>query len=130
MPTTMSDELDRTLAALDLAAEHAAAAALARVYADQLDSAAATERQADRALKAALSGDVEPEVQEILTNLRSKLAARNTVASIGPRLAEILGRLLATPKDAGAAKPTTVVESGPRPVTGGSLALLRGGKSG
>lgn len=125
----MTTDVETTLTALDLPKEHQAAAGLARLYAEQLDSAAAAEAAADRVLHLALAGGSEPEVVELVQTLRSKLAARATVANIGPRLESLLGRLLATPKDAGAGqKPAAVDEK--RPATPGALALLRGGKSG
>jgi hypothetical protein len=123
----MLAEVATTLTALDLPDEHAAAAALARIYAGQLDSAEATERQADRALTAALADGVDTDTAELLQTLRSKLAARTTVANIGPRLESLLGKLLATPKDAGA---TAAPAEAPRAATPGALSLLRGGKSG
>lgn len=126
----MIDEVDRSLAALDLDDAHAAAAALARVYAGQLDSAEAAERAADRLITRALRADVEPEIEEALSALRSKLAARATIATIGPRMETLLGRLLATPKDAGVGSKPAPNAGGPRPATAGALALLRGGKSG
>lgn len=127
MTVTMSDEVGRTLDALDLSDEHAAAAALARVYADQLDSADRTERAADAAISLAIRSGADADVTELLQTLRGKLAARATVANIGPRLAELLGRLLATPKDAAAGKPAAAP---PKAAPSGALALLRGGKVG
>jgi hypothetical protein len=124
----MSDEVERTLSALDLDDEFAAAAALARVYAGQLDSARDAEKAADRVLTAARRQGEDDETVEMIQALRAKLSARQTVVNIGPRLAELLGRLLATPKDAGASKP---VDTQSRPATRtGSLAMLRGGKTG
>jgi hypothetical protein len=122
----MRDEVDATLAALSHGDEYRAACALSRVYADQLDSAEAAERAADKALNLALELGADADTAELLQSLRSKLSARTTVANIGPRLAELLGRLLATPKDAGA----TAAPDKPKPVKAGSLALLRGGKTG
>jgi hypothetical protein len=122
----MRAEVDVTLAELELPPEHRAAGALARLYADQLDSAEAAERAADGALTAALKLGADAETAELIQSLRSKLSARQTVVNIGPRLAELLGRLLATPKDSGASsKPRTPAATKP-----GSLALLRGGQTG
>lgn len=123
----MRDEVQVTLNALELPDKHRAAGALSLVYADQLDSAAAAERAADFVLAAAIREGVDEDVQELIQTLRAKLAARSTIANIGPRLAELLGRLLATPKDAGvtADKPEPL-----RPAKTGSLAMLRGGKTG
>lgn len=121
----MRDELDVTLNELDLADQHRAAGALARLYADQLDSADAAERAADFVLRAAQGGPEDTETIELIQALRAKLSARQTVANIGPRLAELLGRLLATPKDSGAVSPDK-----PKPSKVGSLALLKGGKTG
>ena len=124
----MRDEVERTLSALKLSDEYAAAGQLARVYAAQLDSAEAAERAADRVLSDARRTGADDETIEALQSLRAKLSARQTIANIGPRLAELLGRLLATPKDAGSDKPATP-ETTPAARTG-SLAMLRGGKSG
>lgn len=127
--TDMRTAVDATIEALDLDPEHAAAAALARVYAEQLDSAAAAEAAADRVLRLAEREATEPEVFEMLQTLRSKLSARAAIANIGPRLESLLGRLLATPKDAGTGrKPAAVDKRHPEPT--GALALIRGGKSG
>lgn len=121
--TNMRTAVDTTLEALDLADDHAAAAALARLYAEQLDSAEAAEAAADRVLRLAEREATEPEVFEMLQTLRSKLSARATVATVGPKLESLLGRLLATPKDAGAkAKP---VEDNRHPAPTGALARLR-----
>lgn len=120
----MATDVETTLTALDLPKEHQAAAGLARLYAEQLDSAGSAERAADQVLAAAYASHDEPDTLELIQTLRSKLAARTTVANIGPRLESLLGRLLATPKDAGAGqKPTAVDEQ--RPATPGALALLR-----
>lgn len=122
----MRDELEVTLEELDLPAEHRAAGALARLYADQLDSAANAERAADRVLTAAEHGESDSETLELIQSLRAKLSARQTVANIGPRFAELLGRLLATPKDSG----TGVKPDAAKPTKAGSLALLRDRKTG
>jgi hypothetical protein len=120
----MRHEVDQTLKALDLAPEYRAAGALARLYADQLDSAVAAEKAADRVLAAVEHGESDTDLVDLVKTLAQKLGARATVANIGPRLAELLGRLLATPKDSGA----TGKPDQPKPAKAGSLALLRGGK--
>jgi hypothetical protein len=120
----MADELDRTLAALGLDDEFAAAAALARLYAGQLDSAAAVERQAGRVLREAIRAGVDPELREELEALRRQVAARATIANLGPRFESLLGRLLATPKDAGSGKPAAPAEP-PTAAKTGALANLR-----
>lgn len=120
----MTTAVEETLGELDLGVEHRAAAELARVYADQLDSAEAAEHAADRVLRLAEQEATEPEVFELLQTLRSKLAARTTIANIGPRLESLLGKLLATPKDAGAGvKPAGAPANHPAPT--GALARLR-----
>lgn len=125
----MKTAVDTTIEALDLPAEHEAAAALARLYAEQLDSAHAAEAAADRVLRLAEMEATEPEVFELLQTLRSKLAARTAIANLGPRLESLLGRLLATPKDAGAtAKPSPADNRHPAPT--GALARLRSVPSG
>ncbi len=122
--TSMTAAVDTTLEALDLDDDHAAAAALARLYAGQLDSAEAAERAADRVLRLAEAEASDPEVFELLQTLRAKLAARTTIVNIGPKLESLLGRLLATPKDAGAgAKPAAEDKRHPAPT--GALARLR-----
>lgn len=126
---TMRDDVEVTLSALDLADEHRAAGALALVYADQLDSAAQSERAADYVLKTARESGAEDDVFELIQALRSKLSARTAIATIGPRLAELLGRLLATPKDSGASAPSTAPAT-PHGSKPGALEMLRGGKTG
>lgn len=120
---TMTEELDRTLRALDLDDEFRAAAKLARVYAEQLDSAAAAERYADSVLRHAYRQPDAGDLAEEVSALRAKLGARTCVATIGPKLEALLSRLLATPKDAGAAKPAA--PAGPPAAKTGALAQLR-----
>lgn len=121
----MITAVEATLDALDLDDAHGAAAELAKVYAGQLDSAEAAEAAADRVLRRAELEAAEPEVFEMLQTLRSKLAARTTIANIGPRLESLLGRLLATPKDAGAGSKPAAPAPANHPAPTGSLARLR-----
>jgi hypothetical protein len=125
----MRDEVETTLSALTLPNSYRAAGALALVYADQLDSAAAAEHAADAVLRAARRADADEDTIESIQALRSKLSARTAIATIGPRLAELLGRLLATPKDAGASTPANT-NPAPKAAKAGALTVLRGGKTG
>ena len=108
-----------------------AAATLARVYARHLDAAYAAERSADRVLRraerlAARTVDMEDLVKEV-SALAAKLSARTTVATIGPKLENLLVELLGTPKarqkrTGAAAAPEQPVETG----AAQALRLLRG----
>lgn len=87
-----------TLGALQLVAEDAAAARLASTYARALDRAGAIEAQADRVLRKADGEDGDPELYELVAALKAKLSAQTTLATIGPKLHDVLGSLGATPK--------------------------------
>jgi hypothetical protein len=84
-----------TLDALSLAAEDRAAARLAETYARQLDRAGAIEAQADRVLR---KTDGDAELAELVSALKAKLSAQTTLATIGPRLLDVLTALGAHPK--------------------------------
>lgn len=85
-----------TLAALELSPQDAGAARLAEVYAKALDRAGAIEAQADKVLRLVDSED--PELAELVSALKAKLSAQTTLATIGPKLHDLLGSLGATPK--------------------------------
>lgn len=101
----MLPEVERTVLAVDAAGEDLLAASLelARLYAHQLDQAAAIRAQADKALaKAEQSGDES--LIELVSSLKAKVSEQGTVERIGAKLHALLSELQATPK-ARVAKP-------------------------
>lgn len=116
----ISDSLDSTIAALDPAELDAAAVELARIYARQIDQAAAIQARADKAMREAEKNGDESLIEQMAA-LRAKLGERECVDRIGARLHALLVDLQATPKArAGVAKP------GPK--AGGTLHRLRAAK--
>lgn len=94
---SMIDALDTTLAALEPGDVDAAAAELARLYARQLDQAAAIRAQADKTLRAAEREGDDALIEQVAA-LRAKLGERECVDRIGARFHALLAELLATPK--------------------------------
>ncbi len=112
----MLSSVETTLGALESADVDVAAAELARLYARQLDGAAATRRAADKALRMAVEAGDEYLMEQV-SALRAKLGERECVDRIGARLHALLAELGATPKArGGAGKP-------PAPSSGGAGAL-------
>lgn len=88
-----------TLAALDLSDEDAAAGRLAEVYAREMDDARWVEVAADRILRrVAKDGAADDELFDEVRALRNKLAAQVTLATLGPKLHDVLTSLGASPK--------------------------------
>lgn len=85
-----------TLNALELQPEDAGAARLAETYAKALDRASAIEAAADRVLRKA--NDEDPELAELVSALKGKLAAATTLRELGPKLHDVLTALGANPK--------------------------------
>lgn len=113
----MLPEVDRTITAVDAAGEDLIAASLelARLYARQLDQAAAIRAQADRALRKAEEAGDEALIEEV-ASLRAKVSEQGCVERIGAKLHALLAELLATPKT----RPAKPVER-----AGGALSKLR-----
>ena len=93
----MRDALDETINALDPAEMDAAAIELARVYAQQLDSAAAISARADKALRAAEKDGDEALIEQV-SALRAKLGEKECIDRIGARFHALLVDLQAVPK--------------------------------
>lgn len=113
--------VDATLAALDVQPCDEAAAELARLLADEIDSAERAERYAERALE-----QVDPEDEELnalIRALRAKAGHRDAIVRAGQRLESVLIQLQATPASRGKA-------GAPATFTGGALHMLRGGQAG
>lgn len=110
-----------TTSALTLEPADAAAVRLTGTYAAALDQAKAVEAQADRVLRRAKAED--PELVDEVQALRAKLSAQVTVATIGPKLLDVLTALGATP--AARAK-TTKAE--PATKAASNLGRLRGAR--
>lgn len=100
----LSDSLDATIAALDPEEIDAAAVELARIYARQLDQAAAIQARADKALRSAEKGGDEALIEQMAA-LRAKLGERECVDRIGARFHALLADLQAVPKARNGAKP-------------------------
>lgn len=97
------DDVNVTVTALGVETIDAAAVALAKMYARQLDQAAVVRAQAERAFKSA-ERDGDEALMEQVTMLRTKLSERETVDRIGARLHALLVELQATPKARGGIK--------------------------
>lgn len=115
----MSDSLDATIAALDPAEIDTAAVELARIYARQLDQAAAIQARADKALRLAEKDGDESLIEQVAA-LRAKLGERECVDRIGARFHALLVDLQAVPKARAGAKPAAK--------GGGTLHKLRAAK--
>lgn len=89
--------MDESLSALDLGEADAAVAHLARLYAAQIDRAAAAAAQADKAARLA-ARDGDEGLMELIGALKAKLSERETLDRIGARLHAALVELQATPK--------------------------------
>lgn len=112
--------MDATIAALGPTEMDAAAVELARIYARQIDQAAAIQARADKALRSAEKSGDEALIEQVAA-LRAKLGERECVDRIGARFHALLVELQATPKArSGAAKPAV------KP--GGTLHALRAAK--
>lgn len=94
---TMLHAVETTVAALTANDLDVAAVELARLYARQLDGAAAARRAADKALAAAWASDDLALVEQV-SALRAKLGERACIDRIGARLHALLESLQATPK--------------------------------
>jgi glycosyltransferase A (GT-A) superfamily protein (DUF2064 family) len=121
MPGDLRSALEETLDALKLEPAARAAAELARQLADEIDRAHAAERTADAALRAARD-DRDPELDELIRALKTKVSHRDAIVRCGQRLEAVLVQLQATPATAG--------KAGPQAFTGGALTALRGGRAG
>jgi hypothetical protein len=100
---SMLNEVDQTIAALQLEDSDAAALELARTYARELDTAAAIRSRADKAVKEArLRGDDEHTAE--VEALRAKLSERAALVQVGKLLHLLLAELNATPKARGGFK--------------------------
>jgi hypothetical protein len=122
---SLLEPVSTSLAALDLGEKDAGAAALAQLYARQIDRAAATAALADRALR-----DVEKRGDDVLIEmvqaLKARLSERDTLDRLGARLTAVLVELHATPRARAAGKVATpAAPTGPSPLQG-----LRGGRAG
>lgn len=93
----MLQAVDTTIAALTANNLDVAAVELARVYARQLDQAAASRRAADKALRQAEASGDEALFEQV-SALQAKLGERACVDRIGARLHALLESLQATPK--------------------------------
>lgn len=113
---SLLEAVDATLGALSLADEDAALAELTRLYARQVDQAAAVRSAADRALRDA-EREGDEELIEQVRALRAKLSERDTLDRIGQRVHAALIELQATPKQR-PARPAA-------PAGGGALGKLR-----
>lgn len=113
---SIAEALNATIAALDPAEVDAAAVELARLYARQLDQAAAVAARADRVAREARNRDDEGFLEEIEA-LRAKLGEKECVDRIGARFHALLAELQATPKARGNTKPAGAA--------GGTLHRLR-----
>lgn len=120
----LADAVADSIAALDLAARDRGAAALAHALAEEIDRADAAERVADRALRRLDDEDREPELDELIRALKTKVSHRDALVRCGQRLESVLVALGAAPS--ARAKTAT-----PTPASfGGPLAVLRGGAGG
>lgn len=91
----LAPAVDESLAALTLADEDQAAAALARAYARQLDGAQRAEMYAERALEHTSDEDVMG--RAYIQALAAKVEAKELFDRIGPKLLAVLESLGATP---------------------------------
>lgn len=121
---TFAAAVAKTLDSLELQENDAATARLAEKYARELDDAQATAAQADKVLRRLDSDEVDPETVELVSALRSKLAARTALESLGPKLLAVLDALGASPKSR-AQVGRGVMKGG----KGGRLAELRAARS-
>lgn len=121
---TFAAAVAKTLDSLELQENDAATARLAEKYARELDDAQATAAQADKVLRRLDSDEVDPETVELVSALRSKLAARTALESLGPKLLAVLDALGASPKSRAQAG-RGVMKGG----KGGRLAELRAARS-
>jgi hypothetical protein len=113
--------VDETLDALELKPADQAAAELARLLADEIDSAERAEHFAQRALE-----QIDPEDEELralIRALRAKAGHRDAIVRCGQRLEAVLVQLQATPASRAA-------KAGPQAFPGGALTALRGGRAG
>jgi hypothetical protein len=115
----MLDAVDTTCSAIISEDIDAAAVALAKVYAKQLDQAAIIRRQADKALQEAESSGDETLIEQV-SALRAKVSEQGCIDRIGARLHNLLIELQATPKARGGMKPA--------PSQTGTLHRLRAAK--
>lgn len=117
---SLADALEVTVSALDPIELDTAAVELARIYARQLDSAAATAARAERVLREAKNRHSDDILIEEIDVLRRKLGEKECVDRIGARFHALLAELKATPKARGDVKPESR--------TGGTLHKLRAAK--
>ncbi|MFF5992592.1 terminase small subunit [Prauserella flavalba] len=113
-----------SLASLTLNPEDRALSRLAETYARQLDQAAGAAAQADKVLRAARAEE-DPDLVELVSALKAKLAVRVAVESLGPKLLAALDALGASPK-ARAARAKGGAAGGAK----GKLAALRESRAG
>lgn len=119
----LAPAVTEALDVVELEAEDAAAVKLAERYAREIDQADAAAAHADRVLREV--GD-DPELLELVSALKAKLAARTAVSDLGPKLLAILDALGATPKARAVARKGGAGRGG----KGGSLAALRASRAG
>jgi cobalamin biosynthesis protein CbiG len=99
--SNLADEVVRSTEALTDTVD-AAAVALARLYAEEIDGAAAWRARADKAARRALAEDgPEGALYLEVEALRAKLSERTALAGLGQRLERLLVELQATPKARG-----------------------------
>lgn len=110
--------VETTIGALETTDADSAAVELARLYAAEIDGAAAWRARADRhARRVREEQGPDSALYEEAEALRAKLSERAALAGMGKLLHALLAELCATPKARGA-KPAP-------PATGGKLAQLR-----
>lgn len=115
---SLSSSVETTITALETGDVESAAVELARLYAAEIDGAAAWRGRADRHARR-VREELGPDsaLYEETEVLRAKLSERAALAGIGKLLHALLAELCATPKARGGAK---------RPPAGdGKLAKLR-----
>lgn len=100
---SMLDAVNTTCNAMVSEDIDVAAVELAKVYAKQLDQAAAIRKQADKALREAESSGDETLIEQV-SALRAKVSEQGCIDRIGARLHALLIELQATPKSRGGPK--------------------------
>jgi len=103
-PVRLVDDLERALAARDLADEDAGLAGLLRLYARELDGAAAQAARARRVAEDAYRTDPDSALYERVQDLERALSRRQALERIGARFHSGLVELLGTPRARGAGK--------------------------
>jgi len=119
---TLREEVDRTVAAIDSDDVDAATVALARLYADEIDGAAAAHARAAKAVeRVGRINGTDSALYERVEELAAKLSARTALLSVGKQLQALLDQMQATRHK----RPAKVARA-----TGGKLGELRAVKGG